>query len=79
VFTGCGVKARVGEHQALDRLAADDVRFNDLVHVSFGDVSIPHRFRIDHEIWTVLALIETAGLIGPHFAFESALREFQLE
>jgi hypothetical protein len=55
------------------------VGFDDLVDVSLGDVSIPHGLGIDDEVRAVLALIETAGLVGSYFAFESALCQFLLE
>ena len=40
---------------------------------------VPDRFRIDHDIRPVLALVEASGLIGAHSSFESAFGEFLLE
>jgi hypothetical protein len=79
VFTCCGIQAGVGHHQARDGFAADDVGFDDFIDVSFGDVSIPDRIGIDHEVRAVLALVETASLIGPHPALEAALGKLLLE
>ena len=79
MFARCCIQAIVREHQALDWLAADDVRFDDLVDVGLGDVSIPDGVGIDHEIWAMLALIEAAGLVGSHFAFEAAFGQLLLE
>jgi hypothetical protein len=79
VFTVVGVQTGIGEPQAFDRLAADDVRLDNFIHVRFGDVPIPDRVGIDHDIRSMLALIETTGLIGAHAAFESTLGEFLLE
>src|SRR5258708_18648033 len=79
VFTRSRIEAFVRDHQALDWLAADDVRVDDFIDISFGDVAIPDSVGIDDKIRAVLALIEATGLIGPHFAFEAAFRQFLLE
>jgi hypothetical protein len=79
VFAGCRIKAFVGQHQALDWFAADYVRVDDLVYVSLGDVSVPDGIGINNEIWAVLALVETARLVGPHYALEASLRQLLLE
>jgi len=63
----------------LHPLPADDVRFDDLVHVSLGDVSVPHLVGIDYNIRAVLTLIETPRLVGPHSAFQPSFRQFLLE
>ena len=52
---------------------------DDFVDVGFGHVAIPDGFRVDHEIGAVLALIETALLVGPDPAFETALGQFLFE
>jgi hypothetical protein len=79
VFARCRIQAFVGQHQALDWFAANDVRVDDLFYVGLGDVSVPDGVGIDDEVRAVLALIETARLVGPHFALEAALRELLLE
>jgi hypothetical protein len=79
VFTGGRVQAAVGQHKALDRFAADDVRFDDFVDVGLGDVSIPHGIWIDHEVRAVLTLVETARLVGPNFTFEAPFGQLLLE
>jgi hypothetical protein len=60
VFTRCGIQAALGQHQALDWFATDDVGFDDLVDVGLGKVSIPDGIGIDHEIRAVFTLIKTA-------------------
>jgi hypothetical protein len=55
------------------------VRFDDFVHIGFGDVPIPDCLWVNHDGRTMLALIETAGLVGSYFAFEVALGKFLLE
>ncbi len=79
MFAAFSIKAGVGQAQPLDWLPANDVRFDDLVYVGFGNVPVPDGFWIDNDCWTVLALIQTAGLIRPHFALQAALRELLLE
>ena len=79
VFTGRSIEAGIGQHQACDGLAAHDVRFDDVVHVRGGDVSVPDSIGIDDKIRAVLALIEAARLIGADLALQSSLCEFLLE
>ena len=79
MLAGFGIEAGVGQAQPLDRLTANDVGFDDLVDVGFGDVPVPDGFWIDNDRRTVLALIQAAGLIRPHFALQAALRELLLE
>ena len=79
VFAGFSIKAGVGQAQPLDWMSANDVRFDDLVYVGFGNVPVPDGFWIHNDCRTVLALIQTAGLIRPHFALQAALRELLLE
>lgn len=79
MFAGGGVQAFIGQSQAFDWVAAYDMGLDDLVDVSLGYESIPYGFGIDHEIGAVLALIETAGLVGSYFAFEASFCQFLLE
>ena len=79
MLAGFGVQARVRDAQSLDRPSADDVRFDDLIHIGLGDVAVPYRIGIDHEVGPMLALVETAGLVGSHSSLEPALRQFLLE
>jgi hypothetical protein len=79
MLAGGGVQAFIGQSKALDWFASYDVGFDDLLNVSLGDESIPYGLGIDHEIRAVLALIETAGLVGSHFAFEASFCQFLLE
>ena len=73
------VQAIVGQHQALDRFTADDVGVDDFIDVGLDKVSIPNGIGIDNEVWAVFALIETARLVDPYFAFEAPFREFLFE
>src|SRR5579859_1730278 len=79
MLAGIGVEARIRQPEALDRSAADNMRLDDFVHVSLGDMSVPDRVWVDHKVWPMLALIETPGLVGTHFAFQSALGQFLLK
>jgi len=79
VLAGFGIETGIGQHETLDGLASDDVRIDDFVDVGFGDVPVPDGFGINDQVWSVLALIKAAGLIGAHFAFKAALRQFLFE
>ena len=79
MFTHRCIEAAVGQHQALDWLATDYVGFDDFLDIGLGDVSIPNGLGIDDNSRAVLALIETAGLVGSYSAFETAFRKFLFE
>jgi len=79
VFARGSVYAVVGEHQALDWLAADDVGLDDFIDIGLSDLAIPNSVRINDDVRTMLTLIETAGLVGSHFAFEAAFGQLLLE
>jgi hypothetical protein len=79
MFAGLGIQAGIRHAKPLDRFAAHDVRFDNFIHIGFGDEPIPHRFGINDEVRSVLALVEAAGLVGPYAALEAALRQFLLE
>lgn len=73
------INARIGQCQSLNRLPANDVRFDDFVNVGRGYAPIPHPVRIDNKIGPMLALVETAGFIGPNFVLQPALGQLLLE
>ena len=79
MFAGCGVQTGVCQAQALDWLAADDVRIDDLFDIRLRDMPIPNCVRVDDKVGAVFALIEAAGLVGANFSFQSALGKFLLE
>ena len=58
-----GVEALVGEAQALDGAAGDEVLVDDFGGVFQADVAIPDGLGVDHDGGAVLALIEAAGLV----------------
>lgn len=73
------VYARVWQYQSRNGFPANDMRFDDLVHVSRCDSPVPNSVRIDHEIRSMFALIKTTGLIGPHFTLEASFLQFLFE
>lgn len=79
VLTCRCVETTIGEPEPFHRLSAHDMRFDDLVDVGLGDVSVPDGFRIDDDVRPVLALIQASGLVGADAAFESALGQLLLE
>ena len=63
-----GVDALVGKAQALDGLAAYEVLAHDCLGVYRLYVAVPHCLGIDDNRWTVLALIQAAGLVDAYAA-----------
>ena len=41
MFAGWGVQAGIRQAETLNWLAAEDVRFDNLLDIGFGDVSVP--------------------------------------
>src|SRR6056297_387931 len=58
----------VGQHQALDRLAADDVALDDFLEVVFVDVGVPDSIRIDDQHRPQFATVQAAGGVGARAA-----------
>ena len=79
MFATLRIQARLRKTKTLHRFPANDVRVDYLVDVGFGDVAVPDSLRIDDHCWTVLALVETARLVGAHSAFQPKLRQLLLE
>jgi hypothetical protein len=73
------VQAGISQAEPLDRLAADNVRLNDLFDVCFGDVSVPNRIRVDHYVGPVFTLIQAAGLVRADFALQAVRGQGLLE
>ena len=68
--TALGVDALIGEAQALDGAAADEVFAHDLLGILWLDVAVPDGLGIDDDSGAVLALVEAAGLVDAHSAGE---------
>lgn len=69
--TRFGIDAFLAQAKALDRTAGDEMLGNDGFRIFGLDVAIPHRIRVNHNRWPVLALVEAAGLVDAHLACES--------
>jgi len=76
VFATLRVDAGISQPQSLHGLPANDVGFDDLIHIHQGHASIPNRFGVDHEVRTVFALVQAPGLVSSDAPLQSAL--FQL-
>jgi len=79
MFTSRRIQAFFRKHQARDGFSTNNVGLDDFVDVSLGDVSVPDSVGIDHEIRSVLTLVETARLIGAHFTLEAAFSQLLFE
>lgn len=79
MFAACAVQAVVFQHQALNRMPADNVGVHDFIHVRQRDTAIPDGLGIDHQIGPMLALVQASRLVGAHSAFQSALGQLHFE
>lgn len=79
VLTGGCIEALLLQEQPFYRSTLNDMRVYDLVHVGQAYSAVPDGFGVDHQIRTVLTLIETSSMIGPHFALETPFRKFLFE
>ena len=79
MFTDSGIQALVFQPESFHRTSPHDVGFNDLVYITQRDSAIPDCFRIDYNVWPMLALIEAARVVGANSALQSALGELLLE
>ena len=73
------VQTRIWNDQPLHQLSTQDVRVDDLVNIGQGHMPVPDSIRINHDVGTVLALVEASSLVGTNFSFQSVRRQFLLE
>lgn len=74
-----GVQAGIGNDEPLDRLAAKDVGFDDLVDIGSGDPAVPDGVGIDHDVRAVLALVEAPRLVRADFVLKTQGGKLLLE
>jgi len=68
---GLGIDAFVGETQALDGTAGDEVLVDDFGGVFGADMAVPDGLRVNDDSAPMLALIEAAGLVDAHAGAEA--------
>ncbi len=68
-----GVEAGVGEAEALDGTAVEDVFGDDLVYVFDVDEAVPDGLGVDDDGGAVLALVEAAGFVGADGVLEAGV------
>jgi hypothetical protein len=73
------IEAGGGESQPLHRAAMHQVLVDDLIYIFKPDKAIPDSLGIDHNRRTMLALVETAGLVGADQMLQSSLLDGILE
>ena len=64
MFTTWCVDARLAQPQPFNWLPADDVGFDDLVHIGECYTAVPHPVRINDNVGAMFALVKASGLIG---------------
>jgi hypothetical protein len=52
---------------------------DDFIYIGGGNASIPDRIRVNHDVGSMLTLVEAAGLIRPHLVFQPALCQLLLK
>ncbi len=65
------VETGVGEAQVLDGTVVEEVFGDDLRDVFDVDEAVPDGLGVDHDDGAVLALVETAGFVGPDVVLEA--------
>ena len=59
----------IGHEKAFDDFTLKDVTLDDFRDIGLSSHPIPDAFRVDHDARSVLAMVQTAGLIGADDAF----------
>ena len=73
------IDAVISQPQSLYRNAPGDVRFDDLSYVLRANAAIPDLVRINHDVRSVLTLIQAAGFVGANACLKVARRNRLLE
>ena len=73
------VQAVLGHAQALDGPAGDEVLGNNGLRIFRVNIAVPDRIGVDHNHWTVLALIEASGLIDADAAGQPGFPDEMLQ
>ncbi len=71
VGAGFGVEAGIGDTEALDGAAGDEVLRDDLIGVFGFDAAIPDGVGVDDDGGAVLTLVEASGLVDADAAGEA--------
>ena len=79
VCAGFCIQAFVVKLQARDRLAVNEMGFNNFRDVFYSNSTVPDCLRINHYDRTVFTLIKAAGFVGSDLTFQSAFGKFLLE
>jgi hypothetical protein len=70
---GLGVEAGVGDEEAFDGAAGDEVFGDDFIGVLGFDATIPDGIGVDDDGGSVFALVEAAGLVDANAAGQAGL------
>jgi hypothetical protein len=68
VRAGGGIQAGFRDAQTINGLISHDVRSDYIVHIICRNSAVPNGFGINYDGWTMLTLVEAAGLIGAYLA-----------
>ncbi len=73
------VYAGFPQPQPLHRFASHKVRVDDFIHIGGRNPAVPDRFRINHQVRTMLTLVQAARLVRPYSSLQSAFPQFLLK
>jgi hypothetical protein len=73
------VEAGVGEAQAFDGTAVEEMLGDDFFDVFDVDEAVPDGLGVDHDDGAVFTLVEAAGFVGPDVVFEASVLDGVLE
>jgi hypothetical protein len=77
--TVLSIEAGIGEPQAFNGPAMDEVFAHDFIDIFESHKAVPDRFGIDHDGRPMLALVEAAGLVGANQMLEAGIFDGVLE
>jgi hypothetical protein len=79
VFATFRINALFLQHEPRYGFATQQVGVNDLVNVLSAYTAVPDRVRVDHNIWSMFALVEASGCVGTEAGLQSQCFELFLE
>ena len=79
VFATWSVQTAVGRNQPFHGFAPKNVGFDDFIDIGRGHTPVPDCFRINHNIGSVLALVEATCFIRSHLVLQPTLRQLLLK
>src|SRR6185436_20580448 len=68
-----------GHQEPLDDLTFHDVPLHDFGNIGFRPHPVPYALGVNHDAGSILAMVQTTGLIGPYGLFQPKTFDFLFE